>query len=311
MSDLDYSVIGHYNPIKAITNGWPIRISKSSFMTYLDCPRKYWWQNIEMEDMRTPATYYMVHGTDTHLTLENCYGNWMAGDRGELRDMFNTNPEDRYYTPYDHDAVDSMAELEQQRRDDWGDEDFGPIEFEVKHEQLIDFEWVDEDGNNQSYPIVLVGKIDGLFKHPETGKLMIGELKTGKLGKMKMGKTRKELCFYAFMLELLGYGDTSHFFYIYPECENEEIVLELLEKEAKGKIQVWVGDCIGVSYVEPTMKRSVTAFQKSLSKVVGGLRSMNWDMNFRDWWCNNYCDFHLPCESEIVGEMENITERKE
>ena len=308
-SDWDYSVKGHYNPIKAIMNGWPIRLSKSSFMTYLDSPRKYWWQKVELEGIRTEATHYMIHGSEAHLTLENMYGNWMAGSRGDIRPMFDINPEDPDYVPYEHEAIDSMSDLEKLRLDAWGEEHFGPIEFEVKHEHKVDIEWVDDEGKTQSYPVVLVGKIDGVFRHRETGKLMIGELKTGKLSKTKMTKTRKELCYYSFMMELIGMGETSHFFYLYPECTNEDLVLDLLEKETKGKVEVFVGDAVGVSYVEPISKRSFNAFTKSLSKAVEGLRSMNWDMNFRDWWCSNYCDFLMPCESEIVGEIEDITRR--
>ena len=95
----DPSVNGHYNPVKAKENGWPIRLSKSSFMTYLQCPRKYWWQKVEMEGIRTPPTEYMIHGTAVHKSLENLYANLEniedidVLEAQDMRLLFDKDPE--------------------------------------------------------------------------------------------------------------------------------------------------------------------------------------------------------------------------
>ena len=293
---------GHYNPVKAKENGWPIRISKSSFMTYLQCPRKYWWQKVEMEGLRTPPNEYMIHGTAVHKSLENLYGNLEGVEEltGEIRTLFDIDPDDPDYEPYKHEAVNVLASLEEARLKEWGLEAFKPIEFEVKH-QVLDPE----------HGVILVGMIDGLLRHPVTGDLVIVELKTGKLGKTKQTKTRKELCFYAHMLELLGYGKTSHFMYLYPECTNEEIVLELLDKEAKNKeLSVWLGESQGVAYIEKVHGRSTNTFKKSLTKAVDGLKNHDWDMKWNDWFCPQWCEFHMPCESELMGAGWDINEHR-
>ena len=301
-SEWDYSVKGHYNPVKAVENGWPIRLSKSSFMTYLMCPRKYWWQNVELEGIRTPPTEYMIHGSAVHHALENMYGNIEKNGVSEnLRPLFDIDPEDELHEPYKHSAVDSLSDLETQRLESWGATNFRPLEFEVKHEYRTTVEWENEDGTTGSYPVVLVGKIDGVVQHPETGDLALIELKTGKLSTTKQTRTRKELAYYAFMLESMGRGKTSHFLYLYPECTNEKIVYDLLEKEMKGKIEVWLNDSEGIGYIEPFGKRTQNAFMKSLSQVVKGLATMDWKMNWSDWFCNNYCDFNMACETEIMG----------
>ena len=289
----DYAVKGHYNPVKAVENGWPIRLSKSSFMTYLSCPRKYWWQNVEMEGIRMPANEFMIHGTAVHKSLENLYGSWSGEE--DLRPLFDGEEE------YVHTAVDNLADLETQRLASWGPDKFMPFEFEVKHEHRIDVEWENEDGTTGSYPVVLVGMIDGLMRHPETGSLVIAELKTGKLGAAKQTKTRKELAYYAHLLDLIGYGETSHFMYLYPECSNEKIVHDLMEKEMKGDIEMWLNDIQGVGYMEPFKKRTKTAFNKSLSKVIQGLATHEWGMKWNDFFCNNYCEFNMSCEEELVG----------
>ena len=302
MKKSDPAVDGHYNPVKAKENGWPIRLSKSSFMTYLQCPRKYWWQKVEMDGIRTPPNEYMIHGTAVHKSLENLYGNLEEGCsiQNGLRPLFDIDPDDPDHEPYVHEAVNVLASLEESRLEEWGLDAFKPIEFEVKH-QVLDPE----------HGVILVGMIDGLLRHPVSGDLVIVELKTGKLGKTKQTKTRKELCFYAHMLELLGYGKTSHFMYLYPECTNEEIVLELLDKEAKSKdISVWLGDSQGVAYIEKVHGRSINSFKKSLVKAVEGLKNQNWDMAWNDWFCPQWCEFHMSCETEIMGAGWNINEHR-
>ena len=315
-SEPDYSVKGHYNPVKAVANGWPIRLSKSSFMTYIMCPRKYWWQNVELEGIRTPPNEAMIHGSAVHKSLENLYATLelplceenKSHLTGDLRTLFDIDPDDHTHEPYVHEAVDSLASLEEARLRKWGIEAFMPTEFEVKHEYRTTVEWENEDGTTGSYPVILVGKIDGVLKHPETGDLALIELKTGALNPSKQTRTRKELAYYAFMLESMGRGKTSHFMYLYPECTNEKIVHDLLNKEAKGKIEVWLNDIQGIGYIEPFGKRTQNAFMKSLAQVVKGLATMDWKMNWNDWFCNNYCEFNMACETEIMEAGWNLEE---
>ena len=168
---------GHSNPIKASTNGWPVRLSKSAFMTYLGCPRKYWWGNVA--EIRSPQNHFMAHGTAVHRALENLYGNWKNENGDEFADLGLIDWEDEsIHHPHllwnkdqqqiYSDSLISLWQLENERLERWGQEHFAPVEFEVKH--VV---------NHPDSNFLLVGKIDGVHRHPDGG-LVITELKTGK-----------------------------------------------------------------------------------------------------------------------------------
>lgn len=287
---------GHPNPIKAANGNWPVRLSKSAFMTYLSCPRKYWWNNVA--EIRGPRTHFMVHGTAVHTALENLYGNWKDEDSEWFADLALYDWEDntQLHIPYRewneeqqtiyHDSVDALLQLEAERLNRWGKEHFAPVEFEVKHT-------VRHPNSN----FLLVGMIDGVHRHPDGG-LVITELKTGKATKGKLTKTRKELCFYRHMLSLLGQDEALYFYYLFPECTNTELYLEL---EGKKDTEVWLGDKQGMAVLEKVSKRSVSAMMKSLDKTIEGINDSLWNMKWNDWFCNEWCDFNMSCEGELIG----------
>ncbi len=218
---------GHANPIKARNNDWPVRLSKSQFMTYVSCPRKYWWSNVA--EIRTPQNHFMVHGTAVHRALENLYGLWKEeGD--EFMPLMEKDWEDgsehQPHTEWNHEqqdiytgSVDALRELEEERLRRWGAEHFEPVEFEIKHTV-----------KHPDHNFILVGKIDGVHRHPDGG-LVITELKTGKATKGKLSKTRKELCYYRYMLSLLGQDEAVYFYYLFPECSNLDLYHELDAKK--------------------------------------------------------------------------------
>jgi len=123
----------------------------------------------------------------------------------------------------DDDGVDSLNLLVQQIAHDMGGLEV--VEAEVKHE-------VYEELNGQ--PIVWVGLIDGVLKHPETGKLILVELKTGNMSMSKLGRTRKELVYYTRLLRKLDYEEVSHFLYISPDYEydvEDKLILGVIKEE--------------------------------------------------------------------------------
>ena len=286
---------GHPNPIKASNGKWPVRLSKSAFMTYLSCPRKYWWNNVA--EIRGPRTHFMVHGTAVHRALENLYGNWKDQDAEEFTALAQKDWEDGHehepQTEWDedkqtiyNDSVEALMQLESERLNRWGKEHFAPVEFEVKHT-------VRHPDSN----FLLVGMIDGVHRHPDGG-LVITELKTGKATKGKLTKTRKELCFYRHMLSLLERGEAMYFYYLFPECTNTELYLELVNKK---DTEVWLGDKQGMAVLEKVSKRSVSAMIKSLEQTIEGINDSLWNMKWNDWFCNEWCDFNMSCEGELIG----------
>lgn len=285
---------GHSNPIKASNNDWPVRLSKSQFMTYISCPRKYWWSNVA--EIRGPSTHFMVHGTAVHRALENLYGLWKEeGD--DFTDLMTKDWEDgsvhQPHLGWNPDqqgiytgSVESLQELEQERLRRWGAEHFEPVEFEVKHTV-----------KHPDYNFVLVGKIDGVHRHPDGG-LVITELKTGKATKAKLSKTRKELCYYRYMLSLLGWEEATYFYYLFPECTNLDLYHEL---DGKKDTEVWLGSTQGMAVLEKVSKRSVSAMHKSLNQACEGINDDLWDMKWNDYFCSEWCDFNLSCESQLLG----------
>ena len=286
---------GHSNPIKANNNKWPVRLSKSQFMTYISCPRKYWWGNVA--EIRGPSNHFMVHGTGVHRALENLYGLWGADTEQPFADMMAKDWEDgSVHSPqkewnleqqgvYDG-SVEAMIELEQERLRLWGPEHFAPVEFEIKHavkHPLHDF--------------ILVGKIDGVHRHPDGG-LVITELKTGKASKAKLTKTRKELCYYRYMLSLLGWEEAVYFYYLFPEATNIDLYHEL---DAKKNTEVWLGSMQGMAVLEKVAKRSITAMHKSLDQACEGIKGDLWEMKWNDYFCSEWCEFNISCESQLLG----------
>ncbi|MEK9694627.1 MAG: PD-(D/E)XK nuclease family protein [Candidatus Poseidoniales archaeon] len=288
---------GHTNPIKAAQGGYPVRLSKSSFIQYDSCPRKYWWNAVA--EIREPPTHYMVHGTAVHRALENVYGNWDKEDEKptELLPLALKDWEaDGHHVPHQHwdddqkntyeMSVEALMELEEERLRRWGLEGFSPVEFEVKHTI-----------KHPEHNVILVGMIDGVLRHPD-GSLIIAELKTGKATKGKLTKTRKELCYYRYMLSLLGYEEAVYFYYLFPECTNTDLYHEL---EGKKGTEVWLGNLKGMAVLEKVNARSVNAMHKSLNKACEGITNGVWDMKWNDYFCTEWCGFNLSCESQLLG----------
>ncbi len=292
---------GHSNPIKANLLSAPVRLSKSAFMTYLSCPRKYWWSNIA--EIRSPQNHYMRHGLGVHRALENLYGRWSEDSTESLRDLMNIDwEENTVHEPHldwnkDQqktylDSVEAMAQLEQIRLDKWGKEDFAPVEFEIKHTV-----------KHPEHNFILVGKIDGVHRHPDGG-LVITELKTGKATPTKLSKTRKELCYYMYMLELLGWEGAVYFYYLFPECTNTKLFHDL---DGKKNVEVWLGDTQGMAVLEKVSKRSVSAMHKSLNATCEGISDALWGMKWNDYFCTEWCEFNMSCESQLMGIDEDPT----
>ena len=287
-----------------------LKVSKSSFIAYDSCPRKYWWEKVQLQDLRLPANEYMIHGSEVHTNLETIYDNWQG--QSTLSPLI---PAEQY-----NKSNDNLVFLEECRLEKWGLEHFMPDEYE-------EYRAVWDEENE----CVLVGLIDGILIHPEGG-LCIYELKTGSWGSTKMSKTRKELCYYKRMLELMGETrPITHFGYIAPDASNDKYVAELCGwKDGNGrwdedrvatskagwldtnsKRDVAIGrDGQGILILEKVNKRSITSFEKALSQGVAGIKAHDWPMKWNDYFCPAWCDFAMSCESENNG-MDNLWEAEE
>jgi hypothetical protein len=275
-----------------------LRISKSSFIGYDMCPRKYWWEKVQLKHQRMPATPAMIRGGFVHKNLEMMYDNWDG--QSVLAPLI---PEGR-----DDIANENLVFLEECRIQKWGVENFMPDEYEVKH-----MVW------DADYEVVLVGMIDGVLVHPDGG-LCIYELKTGTRLLQLMGETRP----------------ITHFAYLCPDAENHKFIAELCgwgiyqEVDGKKKRVGWDEDRVlmseagwldsdskrevaigkggkGLLVIEKLNKRSITSFEKTYGQVVDVIKSHEWNMKWNDYFCPAWCEFAMSCESELNG-LDNLWE---
>ena len=56
-----------------------------------------------------------------------------------------------------------------------------------------------------------------------------------------------------------------------------------------------------MAVLEKVAKRSVTAMFKSLDKAIEGINDDLWNMKWNDYFCTEWCEFSMSCESQLVG----------
>ena len=257
-----------------------LRVSKSSLMTYMLCPRQYYWDKISGVP-RPPKTEEMIRGSDVHEIME--VGLLQGPDA-----MFVAATE----MGLENDpGVVAMSDLINMIAADLGG--LKIKEVEVKHLVYEEYE---------GHEIVWVGIIDAVLIHPDGG-LILAELKTGNMNLGKLGRTRKELVYYTSLLSKLDYDNVTHFLYISPDYEVPDQYSDdklLGEANKRGK-SVWVGSEYGIAIMEPVSPRSINAFTKSLSVAIDSLKSQQYPMKWNDYFCPQWCSFHLACEGELSG----------
>ena len=274
------SKINRYDP----TSPGVLRVSKSSFMQYLSCPRQWWFNYCALYDVRTPKSEAMILGTAIHEIMENA-----------LIPTFDVRPipiavaEEAAKTDYAHDlGVQNLSDLLQMMSEDHKGLNIISLEEKITvYDEKNDCE--------------LVGMIDGLFRHPDGG-VMIVELKTGNVTTSKMSKFRKELSFYHRILRLSGRfksEEITHFCIIAPDCEDEKLANSLLNQKRQ-KRDIYLGNTQGIVIVEPIANRSINNCAKDLQKAVEGIKKMDVPMKWNDYFCVEWCDYHMSCETELT-----------
>jgi hypothetical protein len=247
-------------------------------MTYGMCPRQFYWKYVAGLPS-APAGEAAIRGGKIHQVLEDgllkgaeffqesAVANEVSGDAG----------------------VEALEKLVHQIAHDLGS--FEVVEAEVKHQIYEDYE---------GKSIIWVGMIDGLIRVEGLGLLVV-ELKTGKMNTGKLSRTRRELVYYRRMLQLLQkYEEPTHFLYLSPDYEIKEGDKLLLEGNKRGK-KLWLGETQGIAILEPIGKRSINAFEESLSDTISDLTLQQWPMKWSEYFCPLWCEFCLSCEEELTG----------
>jgi len=253
-----------------------LRMSKSSLMTYLMCPRQYWWRYIGMADVRIPANPAMIRGSGIHESIDFYYQN------GEME-------EETVWA--DDPAIAAFIQMEESRKEDT--DLFSIIDSEKRLEAF--YEFTDEDGKD--YEVFLVGFADMLLTAPDGG-VCLGEIKTGNFAASKLARTRKELAYYAFLLGLMGEDIPTHFAYVAPDSVDEKLFLT--ESNKRNKI-LWSGQSQGLMLIEKVTKRSLNLIEEKIQKAVKEIYDGEWPMKWNDYFCPEWCEFNLSCEEELNG----------
>lgn len=286
-----------YDPTK-VTDDLVLRVSKSSYNNYAMCPRQYWWNKIALPDMDIPSSEAAIRGTAIHQVMEDGLRELSMDKTCEIsHDVRMDTTFNKYAIAQGvqtEAGVDAMREILEAIAEEWGHIEI--VELEDKHVHPYFISVLTDDGEI-NYPVELVGMIDGVFRHPD-GHLVVVELKTGNANSSKLSRTRGELCFYRKLLMLKGYDEPTHFLTIFPDADNPDFLMSLMGKR---NTQVYMGDSQGLAVYEVINKRSITAMEKKLSNAVHGIMTQEWPIKWNDYFCTQWCEFHLSCNEELLG----------
>lgn len=286
-----------YDPTK-VTEDLVLRVSKSSYNQYAMCPRQYWWNKIALPDMDIPSSEAAIRGTAIHQVMEDGLRELSLDKSCDIAAgvMMDTtfNKHAIAQGVQTEAGVDAMREILETIAEEWGHLEI--VELEDKHVHPYTISVLTDDGEIH-YPVELVGMIDGVFRHPD-GHLVVVELKTGNANSSKLSRTRGELCFYRKLLMLKGYDEPTHFLTIFPDADNPDFLMSLMGKR---NTQVYMGDSQGLAVYEVVGTRSVNAMEKKLSNAVHGIMTQQWPIKWNDYFCTQWCEFHMSCNEELLG----------
>jgi len=293
-----------YDPTK-VTDEMCLRVSKSSYTQYAMCPRQYWWNKIALPDLEFKSSDAAIRGTAIHQVMEDALREVSldkeksVGVNTQMHNSFNKHAIAQGVET--EVGVDALCEILGEVADAWGH--FEIVELEDKHtiphtiKVLVPNEEYAIMPKTVSYPVELVGMIDGVFRHPD-GHLVVVELKTGNANQSKLSRTRGELCYYRKLLMLAGYDEPTHFLTIFPDADDAEFMLKL---EGKRNTELFYGLSQGIAVYEKVNKRSITAMEKKLNNSVHGIMTQEWPIKWNEYFCTQWCDFHLSCNEELIG----------
>ena len=138
---------------------------------------------------------------------------------------------------------------------------------------------------------------------------MIVELKTGNMNSSKLSRTRKELAFYRRLLILSGRykpEEITHYVLIAPDCADEKLATGLLGQK-RNKRDIYLGNTTGIAIVEPISTRSINGMEKDLARAIEGIKNHDFPTKWNDYFCTEWCDYHLACETELTGGASALT----
>ena len=260
-----------------------LKISKSSLMAHVWCPKKYEFSYVQR--LPQDQTEAMRKGTVLHNHRENFFDEF---DIKKAEKMNNTEimeyctslmPVDEYY-----DVSLTVAAFEAQRFieavAEGKTDEFLPVINEKKFDCEIT---VPKDTHKnftlqRDYKVRLQGIIDRVFI--ENGKLIPFEYKTGGWKDYKATAMRKEMAFYQLMIE---------------NSTEEVLAKHGLSKDMEVSHWGWYYPVANHITVEPIKKRTMTSVMNHIAELIYAYEQKNFPPKFFYKTCT-HCSFFGICD---------------
>jgi len=296
-----------YNPHE-VDEDTLLRVSKSSFTGYAKCPRRYWWDKIALPDVMSPSSPEAERGRAIHAVMEDGLTSATMNLSADIASdyMFDL---DMNKAAAEHDVegdigVTALADILGAIAEAWDGLEI--LEMEVKHEVPYSCEYSRQEEGVicvDHYDVILVGLIDAVFRMPD-GSICIVELKTGSANQGKLSRTRKELAFYRHLYEQVHGEVATHFLTIFPDATDPKFLTDLMNKR---NTEVFMGTTQGLAVLEPVGTRTVNAMFKTLHTSIHGIMTHEWPIKWNEYFCTQWCDYHLSCNEQLLGVADDIT----
>ncbi len=290
-SQVDYMGGSSYNPHE-VDDDTLLRVSKSSFIGYAKCPRRYWWDKIALPDVMSPSSPEAERGRAIHAVMEDGLHDKKWDQHAEVHGVAGDI------------GVSALGDILAAVAEAWGGLEI--TEIEVKHEVPYSCEYSRQEEGVicvDHYDVILVGLIDAVFRMPD-GSICIVELKTGSANQGKLSRTRKELAYYRYLYEQVHGEAATHFLTIFPDATDPKFLTDLMNKR---NTEVFMGMTQGLGVLEPVGTRTVNAMFKTLHSSIHGIMTHEWPIKWSEYFCTQWCDYHLSCNEQLLGVAGDIT----
>jgi len=261
-----------------------LKITKSSMMSHLWCPKKYQFGYIDR--LPQDQTEAMRKGTYVHNAREAFFNDF---DIKKAEEMSHNElldyctglfPVDEYFDDYIAIASFeanrfSQSKLEGKLEDYLPPCNEGKFDCEVYIARNTDPKYPLSRG----YKVHLQGIIDRVFQ--EDGSYIPMELKTGKWSDSKVSSMRKEMAFYKILIE---------------NCSDAVLRQAGLEPNVPVTHWSWYYPTSNYIYVEEVKKSSTTSVMKSIARLIHAYEQKNFPAKFFYRTCA-HCSYFGICES--------------
>jgi hypothetical protein len=261
-----------------------LKITKSSMMSYLWCPKKY--NFAYPQRLPSDQTEAMRKGTVLHNHRENFFNDFdlkkaLTMNNSEILEYCTSlMPVDEYF-----DISMNVAAFEAQRFIEAIGEEKSHEFLPIVNEGMFDAEITIPANINpkapltRDYVIHIQGIIDRIFI--ENGGLIPFEYKTGAWKDSKTSDMRKEMAFYQLLIE---------------NASEEVLAKNGLTKDMPVTHWGWYYPVSNYVFAEEKVKASMTSVMRTIGKIIWAYENNQFEPKFFFKTCSQYCSYFGICE---------------